>query len=343
MAKLMFHYINKEKNNSPTLVADRIKELISDYNTFEFCDLLQTENANGLINLKLIEKLKKQIKIENPDVVILSGIASAFHAAIACKMCKVKKIVLITHGIDSLNPERNRIKRLIFKYIIEPVTILLCTDIQCNSEFVYNYSVVKIFGKGKRQIIYNPLPIRKKIKRTKAKDKFIVISASRIIENKGYDILLETIKNINNKNILFYIIGDGEYLPILKKELSDKDNVILTGKLKNDKLLQILSSGNLFVLPSKLYETFGLVYLEAALFSIPSVCGNRGAVTEMINNNNGFILENYSSEELTNIINYSFYNKNLVIEKGIKANNEIKKKYSNSLIRKKLIKMYGEK
>lgn len=288
-----------------------------------------------------------QIKKEKPDVVILSGIASAFHAAIACKKYGVKRTVLITHGIDSLDLDRSWIKRKIFKYIIEPLTIILSTDIQCNSKFVYNLWYMKIFARNKRHIISNPLPqVSLNIKNNKMKKNnvFTVVSTSRIIKNKGYDYIIDVIKyfNLKNINIRYYIVGNGEYLDYVKKELADFKNVYFTGQLENEKYLKLLSKAHLFVLPSKLYETYGLVNVEAGMLSIPSICGYRGAVREIVNNNNGFVLKKYDSNELINTVIYAYNNRDELIKKGKKIYNDIMTFNSDEIIRKKILKLYRE-
>ena len=211
--KIMFHYINKKNNSSPTIVSNRIKDLLKNFN-FSFCDLIQGSSAKGFINFKLLSNLAGQIKNENPDVIVLCGIASGFHAAIAAKKCGIKKIILITHGIESLNPDRSWLKRKIFKYIIEPLTIIISTDIQCNSKFVYNLWSIKTFAKNKRHLIYNPMPVVDKSiikKKCSSSNDFVVVCASRIIKNKGYDLIVDAIKKINNNDIKYVFVGDGKY------------------------------------------------------------------------------------------------------------------------------------
>ena len=340
--KLMFHYINKEKNSSPTIVANRIKELIANDSNV-FCNLNQNISANGIISIKLIKYLITQIKAEKPDIVILSGIASAFHAAIACKVCKIKKIILITHGIDSLSPDRSLIKRKIFKYIIEPITVMMCTHIQCNSEFVYNLKLMKMFAKNKRYLIPNPMPIYKdfQIKFEKKNiNKFTIVSASRIIKNKGYDILTDAIKELSNLNINFIIAGDGSYLPQMKDDLKELQNVSFLGKVDNSEILNIIKNADLFVLPSNLYETYGLVYLEAALMKIPSICGNKGAAKEFVNSENGYVLSRYDAHELACLIRKAYDNKSELKKKGIRAYNDAIKLNSNAKIAQKLFSLY---
>ena len=344
--KLMFHYINKEKNSSPTIVANRIKDLLRD-NDFTFCDLNQEGSANGFINFRLIKDLEKKIKKEKPDAVVLSGIASAFHAAIACKKCKIKKIILITHGIDSLDLDRSWLKRKIFKYIIEPLTVILSTDIQCNSKFVSNIWYIRLFARKKRHIIYNPLPQVNvnMLNINHNKDNvFTVISISRIIKNKGYDYIVDAIKYINSKGlkVRFIIVGTGNYLEYVKKEVSNFKNVELTGQIDNEECLKLLLNADIFVLPSKLYETYGLVNVEAGLLKIPSICGYHGAVKEIVNDENGFILKKYNSEELIKTLIYAYEHQDEVLKKGKRMYQDIIKFNSDEIIRKELLKLYKE-
>ena len=50
-------------------------------------------------------------------------------------------------------------------------------------------------------------------------------------------------------------------------------------------------------------EGFGLSYIEAAKFGIPSIAGNSGGAKEaIINNNTGWCANTQNNEELTNIL-----------------------------------------
>ena len=107
------------------------------------------------------------------------------------------------------------------------------------------------------------------------------------------------------------IIGDGPELNALKNEsikLNLQENIIFHGKILSDiEKEKLLEKSDIFLMPSfqdkYSVEGFGLSYVEAAKFGIPSIAGNSGGAKEaIINNNTGWCANTQDNEELTNIL-----------------------------------------
>lgn len=111
--------------------------------------------------------------------------------------------------------------------------------------------------------------IKKKIKEknnVKVDKKLInVCSTGRLVHQKGFDILIETINSIKDKipNYHFYFIGDGPMFQNLRTKISEYNlgNIVtLTGFLENP--YSLMNEMDAFVLLSR-YEGQGMVFLEA--------------------------------------------------------------------------------
>ena len=128
------------------------------------------------------------------------------------------------------------------------------------------------FPKSKIEVIPNYIDTKEIIEKSKEKvdfapnpDHYNLVTIGRLVYQKGFDLLLEQMKEIlaKNKNIDLYIIGDGEEKNHLKKLIDDyglKKNVYLLGSRKNPYSILNLMDG--FILTSR-YEGQGIVLLEA--------------------------------------------------------------------------------
>ena len=106
------------------------------------------------------------------------------------------------------------------------------------------------------------------IKEYNLKDKKVLGYVGRVSMEKNIFETLEFISRIKSEipNILFMIVGVGDAIKALKKEikkLNIEENVIFVGQVDNDKLKYYYSLFDVFVTASN-FETQGLTYFEAA-------------------------------------------------------------------------------
>ncbi|MFO8145682.1 MAG: glycosyltransferase [Candidatus Syntrophosphaera sp.] len=107
------------------------------------------------------------------------------------------------------------------------------------------------------------------------KDSFKIISVGRIVDTKGFDLLIRAAKNLAEEGhpIQVMIVGEGrkkQQLMDLAAGLGMEGSVLFTGALENDLVRNLYGYFDAFVLPS-FRETFGVVYLEAMSAGIPVV------------------------------------------------------------------------
>ena len=138
-----------------------------------------------------------------------------------------------------------------------------------------------------------------------------LLTIARLEKRKGHKHILKALSNLKKEypNIRYIIAGEGEerpHLETLVKILNISKNVIFIGSINDNQKKFILNRTNLMVMPT-LDETknlsiegFGISYIEAALFGIPSVATNVGGTKEaVLHNQTGIIIDNLDQLETT--------------------------------------------
>lgn len=145
----------------------------------------------------------------------------------------------------------------------------------------------------------------------------------RLDKRMGIDDAIEAFSKIdeNERNEYEIIVGGkGNYLNCLKK-IADKYNVNVRfeGFIPDEKLNMYFCATDLFIVPSKDLEGFGLVNLESLAMGVPVLARPQGGMIELKNKfNNFFLSENMGIEELKNkIIELSNRFKNKIIEENM--------------------------
>lgn len=174
----------------------------------------------------------------------------------------------------------------------------------CVSKLVYNLQTYQLPKKyiSKFYLIYNGIDINKFSKYSgenlKNKNYFIVGYAGRITKNKGIDVLIKAFSKLVKKfpNSKLKIAGSDEhsYKSVLEKMINDmhlEKSIFFCGQI--DDMEYFYRSLDVFVLPSIVKESFGLVLCEAIYCGVPVITTDSGAQREiLINNDYGCILKN---------------------------------------------------
>ncbi|MGX8708623.1 MAG: glycosyltransferase family 4 protein [bacterium] len=113
-----------------------------------------------------------------------------------------------------------------------------------------------------------------------ARGKTVFLYVGRVSVEKGLDVLMQSIRGVNETHgdrVQFWITGDG---PFLKEIASLKlPNVVFTGEKRGAELAQVYAGADAFVFPSGT-ETFGNVLLEAMASGLAPICTDSGGVTD---------------------------------------------------------------
>lgn len=125
-------------------------------------------------------------------------------------------------------------------------------------------------------------------------DSIVCIAVGRLVQIKGFDVLIKAIHGIESKvpQLICLIIGEGE----LKQELTNQiqqsglqNKVRLLGFYRREQVLALLKSSDIFVMPS-LYEGTPIALLEAAALSLPILASDTGGIPELVQNEQDALL-----------------------------------------------------
>jgi glycosyltransferase involved in cell wall biosynthesis len=119
------------------------------------------------------------------------------------------------------------------------------------------------------------------------KNKFLIFTLRNLVPRMGLENLIIATKIIIEKkpNVALVIGGHGyleKKLKTLTQKLNLSNHVIFTGFIKDEDLPLFYQASDLFVLPTRSLEGFGLVILEAWACGVPVVGTPIGAIPEVL-------------------------------------------------------------
>lgn len=127
----------------------------------------------------------------------------------------------------------------------------------------------------------------------------------RFIEQKGLLYLIEAFKNVSEqyKNIVLFLIGDGELRQIIKDRITEANRIVLINWINPRYLPFVYSNLDCFVLPS-FYDGFSTVTSEAASMGLPLIVTHMvGGASDLVEDGeNGYIIDSKNVAQLEDAI-----------------------------------------
>ncbi|GIK10696.1 MAG: glycosyl transferase [Anaerolineaceae bacterium] len=119
-------------------------------------------------------------------------------------------------------------------------------------------------------------------------DSTVCLAVGRLVRVKGYDVLVEAIKQAAShmSNIVCVIVGEGEAHEELTRQIHEAGldgRVILAGYLPRETIASALASCDVFAMPSR-YEGTPIAVLEAAAMACPILASDAGGIPELVAN-----------------------------------------------------------
>jgi glycosyltransferase involved in cell wall biosynthesis len=149
---------------------------------------------------------------------------------------------------------------------------------------------------------------------------FLISAGSRLIFEKGYDLLIKAISLLPNdviKNTKVIIVGSGAEELKLNNMIKDHNlekTILIEPWLPMDKFKSLIANSNLFIHPSR-FDSFGGSAL-AMMLGVPVVGSKKaGAASErIVHGKNGFLYEPENIQDLSNYI-FKLYSDNSLEKK----------------------------
>jgi len=140
-----------------------------------------------------------------------------------------------------------------------------------------------------------------------------LLSAGRLDDSKGFDVLINALKQADLPGLKLKIAGRGpaeKSLKQLVKSLNLENQVEFTGFLTKKNLKRLMADSLAVICPSRVHETFGLSVLEAFALAKPVIASHVGAYPELIKpNQTGQLFETDNIAELAGRIKQVYNNK----------------------------------
>lgn len=108
-----------------------------------------------------------------------------------------------------------------------------------------------------------------------------ILYVGRLDRQKGYDILLDALDDLNSRGKKFSAKIIGEYVVDSDRDSKKVPNVEKLGWRTRAEVSAHMSAADVLVVPSR-WEGFGLVALEAMRVGCPVICSNTGGLSEIV-------------------------------------------------------------
>jgi len=175
-----------------------------------------------------------------------------------------------------------------------------------------------------------------------------IISVGRLSKEKGYVDLIEIFKKFNEKNPDWHldIVGDGSERNKVVDHIYQyhlTNNVTVHGYLKKKEINELLKKSSLYVMTSYT-ESFGIVLIEAMSHGVPCLAftSAEGANDLIINNQNGYLIENRNFDEMVTKMKELAEDKSKRTELGKNAR-ELSLNYSSDIVKKEWLNLLKRK
>lgn len=276
---------------------------------YEFVTCYQNMAPGGL-NINLLVRMVRKIKQESPDIVHVHGIQSeGFYGVVAAQVAGCQNIVLTVHGFAFDGQQSSKVKRVLYRYVIEPITIKLSSKVYCVCEYASKRKIIKNNArKNDYGYIHNCAPdlslteTRENVRKELGilTNEIVFIISGRVTKEKGFDILEKSIKILNKKGISNYkviVLGNGDYYKIfcelMEQEIEQKQ-VLMIGQ--TNRVADYLNASDIFILPSY-HENLPIALLEAGKMGLACIASNAGGIPEVIiNGKTGYIIQELNPE-----------------------------------------------
>lgn len=251
-------------------------------------------NKKKGLDLSVIQRIKKVIKVEKPDVVH-THLDSLKYVGLATIFKKIK----IVHTVHNIAEKESggiarKINCSLFKKRVVPVA--LSEIVQQSIKRIYQLPLKRV------PVIYNGIDLSKCIKKTEycAKNPLKILHIGRFSTQKNHIGLLKAFKLFHKTypNSKLQLIGEGERKAEAEQFVADNklsEAVEFLG-LK-DNVYGYLHDADIFTLPS-LYEGIPMTLIEAMGTGLPIVATKVGGIPDMLKDQESALLVDVDEEQI---------------------------------------------
>ena len=319
MQSLMWGLANEMSKNFMIKVFADYNE---DHKEFDNKVNFSIERVGGI---KFLRKIRKAQLINEfiKDNKVEGVIADHWKSLELIKTSK-KKFCLI-HGKEINHPFGSGQNKRIIKILNNVDKVI------ANSEYTKNLAIQNGINQDK-VVVINPgiNPAKELNKKSLAQVESLLkvktprlITVSRFDKRKNHEKIIMALRNLKQiyPDIVYICIGYGDELENIKnlvKELDLSAQVMFFKDITEELRNALIAKSNIFVMPSIIHKTsvegFGIAYVEAAQYSVPSLGGKDGGASDAIQHENtGLICDGNNLDDIYSSLNSMIENKKYFI------------------------------
>ena len=242
---------------------------------------------------------------------------------------------------DAASVIYNTFIRRLTLYIAKNVDKLICV----NEDYI---PIFEKWGIDSDKLIHIPngvdtekfSPGKSEIKK-RFKNNKIVLYFGRLHYQKNVDLLIRSFELIkkNVDNIKLIIIGTGTDFDKLKKMSSKDDDIIMTGFVSDDELIDYMRAADVVVFPSR-GENASFTIMEAMACKLPVISSDTGNARKILSDGRGLVFDNYTEKDLAELCIKILKDEKLAKDMGEKARRYVLENHSWHKISKKTENLY---
>jgi len=297
-----------------------IKVFADFYENHNFFDEEVSFSIERVGGIKLLRKFRKaQLINEFIRENKVDGIIADHWKSLEHLKTNKKKICLI-HGKEINHEKDTSLNKRVLQVLNNVETIV------ANSEYTKNLAI-SLGIKQDKIIVINPGvdPVEELDKKTLDKVESLLkhksprlITVSRFDKRKNHEKVIMALRNLKQiyPSIIYICVGYGDEEENIKKlvaELGLQPQVMFFRDISNELKNALVAKSDIFVMPSVVYkksvEGFGIAYVEAAQYGLPSLGGKDGGAADAIEHEKtGLICDGNKLDEVYSSINLMLQN-----------------------------------
>lgn len=308
-----------------------------------FSDNLKRE-ISPLCDFRAMKEIYRLCRKEGFDIVHTNSTKPGIVGRIAARCARVPKVVHTVHGLAF--HRFIRFPRWQFYWACEMAASVFSHKITIVNRYYQKH--FKWFRK-KTSTIYNGLDFSKfpQLELRRSTDKKVrILFVGRLDMQKNPMMLLRVARKVCDvyPETVFTFVGDGEYMQQCRDFVAENKldtNVELVGW--SDNPAQYYASHDIFAMTS-IYEAFGLIFLEAGFYELPSVATTVEGIPEVVADGvTGFLSEPNDEDSFVRNIVTLIENPEMRKKMGVAAKKRVTEKFSAGKMVEQYISLYQAK
>ena len=232
-----------------------------------------------------------------------------------------KKKYCLIHGKEINHPKGSSLNKRAIKVLNNVEKVIANSEYTKSLAINYgvNHELIKVINPGinsAKELDKNSLEKVESLFKIKTPR---LITVSRFDKRKNHEKVIMALRNLKQiyPNIVYICIGYGDEeknIKSLVEELNLNTQVMFFKDISDNLKNALVAKSDIFIMPSVIHKTsvegFGIAYVEAAQYGIPSIGGKDGGASDAIEHNKtGMICDGNNLDEIYASLNSMIENK----------------------------------